>query len=57
MSEARKSTNRSQSPVPEPRAGEVPHRRHSAVMDSARRAGLQSGENRRIAGQVHDALN
>ena len=38
MPEAQKSTISTQAPVPEPRAGEVPRRRHSAVMGTVRRA-------------------
>ena len=56
MSEARESTNCSRSPVPEPPAGEVPRRRHSAVMDTVWRAGLLSGQNARSAERVHEAL-
>lgn len=56
MPEAQKSTKRSQSPVRESLAGEAPRRRHAAVIDTARQAGLLSGENGRIAGRVRETL-
>ena len=56
MSEARKSTKRSQSPVRKPLVGETPSCRHEVVIDTARRAGLLSGENGRIAGRVRETL-
>jgi hypothetical protein len=56
MPEARKSTKRSQSSGHEPAVGEVPRRRHAAVLDTARQAGLLSGENGRIAGRVRETL-
>ena len=56
MPEAQKSTKRSQSPVRESLTGEAPRHRHAAVIDTARQAGLLSGENGRIAGRVRETL-
>jgi hypothetical protein len=36
--------------------GEIPHRRHQVVLDTAKRAGLLSGENGRIAGRIRETL-
>ncbi len=56
MPDARKSPERLQVPVSEPRVDEAPRRRHAAVIDTARQAGLLSGENGRIAGRVRETL-
>ena len=56
MPEAQKSTKRSPSPIRERPVGEVPRRRHEVVIDTARQAGLLSGENGRIAGRVRETL-
>jgi hypothetical protein len=56
MPAARKPTKRSQSSIHEPPVGETPLHRHEVVIDTARRAGLLSGEKGRIAGRVRETL-
>jgi hypothetical protein len=37
-------------------AGEIPRRRHQLVLDTAKMAGLLSGESGRIAGRIRETL-
>jgi hypothetical protein len=56
MPKAQKSTKCSLPSAEDPVLGEIEHRRHEVVMDTARQAGLLSGENGRIAGRVRETL-